>query len=739
MPYPVVKPTLLCGPEPSALPAVFEQGYHVERAKSAPQLAPRDELVTDRFGTLQLAIGKPDTLLVRASATDLGSHLTSCKDSTSCSGGAQCIDKVCIAPAFPVAPANDAPVDNFTCYGVSSAKGAPAFQKIVGGLVEAADPFGGTVRYDVLKPAHLCAPVNKGGENAGAELHPSYLLCFKVKRTKLAPAQAAFVPLLAATSNTNFPDTRLAVSSPTELCVPARKALRPIPPLGSLIYGVSERHQLAPGTTDSFRLNVAAGESLTLVGTPDAPGLALTLEVVTPAFSVVGTATSAGAGVPVVLQTVPASTSGEYTLVVGGVAGGSGGYRLQAILNAAYLQSTDPLNSLASAYDLNAAFVPLGTVPVTDRAGVVASLPAAPAAAQVTSFFLAAGQSSAVAVRGMDPVSVTLFDGLGDAMALGAPGDGDIDEVIAGFVAPSSGTYYVLTTGAPATAYSLVVTRGAEFDRHATAFATAQKLDGTGAVLGAISRGTASGDWYEFVVNAGDDLVLTTNTPGGSSVDGLQLIDDVRPALKLYDAADNLVASAMGNAADGRNDVIAWTALSTGSYRVQVAPATPGSFGEYGLSVQGATGGPSPLTVVSSTPAAGAKLHRAPTSIIVVLDHAVRLDSVAAGDLVIDGQPATTASVLDDHTIAFAVSPVSSGAHAVGIANLVDLQGLSLAGTDFGFTVSRRSLPASLRPHAPQSSQCEDWALAVLIRGKTPRRSCQKLEAEDLPDSLWTR
>ena len=67
------------------------------------------------------------------------------------------------------------------------------------------------------------------------------------------------------------------------------------------------------------------------------------------------------------------------------------------------------------------------------------------------------------------------------------------------------------------------------------------------------------------------------------------------PTINLYDEAGNLVATATGNAGDGRNDVIDWTALSSGSYRVQILGADKDNLGEYTISVQGATGGPVPL------------------------------------------------------------------------------------------------------------------------------------------------
>ncbi len=204
--------------------------------------------------------------------------------------------------------------------------------------------------------------------------------------------------------------------------------------------------------------------------------------------------------------------------------------------------------------------------------------------------------------------------------------------------------------------------------------------------LGGDGIGEVSTDWYQFNVNAGDNLVLTTTTPGGSSANGLQFINDLVPTINLYDEAGNLVASATGNAADGRNDVIDWTSLSSGSYRVQILGSSKTNMGEYTIAIQGATGGQYPFTVTSTSPAAGSDLNFQPTTMTVSVSDSTLLSSVSPSDLTIDGQSATGVTVLDDHDFSFSLPALFDGVHNVTIAGLVDIHGVTLTPYDFSFT-----------------------------------------------------
>ena len=197
--------------------------------------------------------------------------------------------------------------------------------------------------------------------------------------------------------------------------------------------------------------------------------------------------------------------------------------------------------------------------------------------------------------------------------------------------------------------------------------------------------GTAP-DWYQFNVNAGDNLVITTTTPGGSSANGQQFLNTLDPTINLYDASGNLVATATGNAADGRNDVIDFTALTSGSYRVQIEGTTNTSAGEYTIAIQGATGAATPFTVTSTNPAAGSDLGAQVSTMVVRLSDSVYLPSVTTSDFTIDGVNATSVTVLDAQDLSFTFPTTADGVHNVSVSGLVNIHGTTLTPDNFTFT-----------------------------------------------------
>ena len=95
-----------------------------------------------------------------------------------------------------------------------------------------------------------------------------------------------------------------------------------------------------------------------------------------------------------------------------------------------------------------------------------------------------------------------------------------------------------------------------EYDPHTLAFVerVPVKVQGFASGLGGDGLGGNNADWYQFNVSAGDNLVITTTTPGGASGSGQQFENDLDPTINLYDASGKLVATATGNSGDGRND-----------------------------------------------------------------------------------------------------------------------------------------------------------------------------------------
>jgi hypothetical protein len=111
------------------------------------------------------------------------------------------------------------------------------------------------------------------------------------------------------------------------------------------------------------------------------------------------------------------------------------------------------------------------------------------------SFTLNAGESASIVEKGDPGVSESLYDSSGNLLAIGAAGSGRVDQDIKSFVntTGSTQTYYIWITGAGrGTAnYSVVVTKDADFGYGGTGqISSAQSLDGTGTVLGAISKGS---------------------------------------------------------------------------------------------------------------------------------------------------------------------------------------------------------------------------------------------------------
>ena len=197
--------------------------------------------------------------------------------------------------------------------------------------------------------------------------------------------------------------------------------------------------------------------------------------------------------------------------------------------------------------------------------------------------------------------------------------------------------------------------------------------------------GGSNADWYSFNVNAGDNLVITTTTPGASSASGLEFANDLNPTIDLYDASGNLVATATGNAPDGINDIIDYAASTPGDYRLEIMGSSKTNLGEYTISIQGATGALAPFTVTSTNPAAGSDIGFQVSTMSVSFSSSVLLSSVSDSDFTIDGNDATGFTLVSPDTLSFSFATTSNGIHDVSISGVENLRGTVLTPDSFTF------------------------------------------------------
>ncbi len=171
-----------------------------------------------------------------------------------------------------------------------------------------------------------------------------------------------------------------------------------------------------------------------------------------------------------------------------------------------------------------------------------------------------------------------------------------------------------------------------------------------------VGEGVAVGDWYSIAASDGDAIDVETATPAAGPG---EFVNELDPMLRLYDSAGNLVASD-DDSGDGPNAALYYEVPlgGGGQYFIEViaSDATPSpTQGEYVLAVEGATGLWPPFVVTATDPADGDRMLEAPTQITVDFNDTLRLTSLEASDLTIDGAAATGVTVVDADTAIFDV------------------------------------------------------------------------------------
>ncbi|MGB2822461.1 MAG: LamG domain-containing protein, partial [Phycisphaerae bacterium] len=246
--------------------------------------------------------------------------------------------------------------------------------------------------------------------------------------------------------------------------VEALGAMEAVDPLGSLICASRQQGRFASDSDiDAFTAGIEAGQLLTVALSPQDPSIQAGVEVRDSGGAAIASATAAGPGEAVVLQAVGLESADTYQVVCTNHAG-SGGYDLQILLNAAAeLEDLGgaPNDALPDAEDLEASMLPLG-----DGLDRLAAYGRSEGAADHYSFTLGEDQIASMVLtpQGGGDLDLALLDESGTLVTLGVKGTANVGESIDGWIVPASGLYVVRVTGDADEAYSLVVTRGGQFD-----------------------------------------------------------------------------------------------------------------------------------------------------------------------------------------------------------------------------------------------------------------------------------
>lgn len=518
-------------------------------------------------------------------------------------------------------------------------------------------------------------------------------------------------------------------------------------PLGGLIYSASTNGTIAfTGDTDSFTMAIDAGQTVTVLVTPTTTSpntLQPTVSLFSPSSTLLGSAIAPASLQRALLQTIPAATSGIYTVTVGGVGTSVGLYTVQLILNTALEGESNngpTNNTAATAQDLspaiNSAFLSLGGS--ASRAAVSGSVSTvSPDAGQDWyKFTLAIGDTLTVALNTSTPnAQLRAPDGV-TILATAVTGPTNVSRVITDFTATVAGTYYLVVTSTSTIAYNAVLTKNSEFDTESNNSTTlAQNVlsrqdAGEQWALGNIT--SADLDLYKITLGAGVTLSAQTSTPAGGPN---QFVNNLNPRLRVLNSVGAQVALDDNSAGDGKNALVSF--INSGAadvFYVEVSSTTATStIGEYVLRIAGNTVTAPPFAVTTTTPLNAALLLTSPTTMVVNFNDVYLATSVQASDLQVDGVNATGVTQTDGDTLTFTlVGGYGNGTHTVTMTagSILDVQNTALtayAGTFTVDTIAPRVTATSVAPGATLTA----GSLSYQVTFSEPMRTANILTTGD--------
>ncbi|MBN2294566.1 MAG: pre-peptidase C-terminal domain-containing protein [Pirellulales bacterium] len=494
--------------------------------------------------------------------------------------------------------------------------------------------------------------------------------------------EATAFPIGPNTSGDGLPGGDFIVEFSTEiesLSIPG--PVQDVLPAGSLVRLLTATGSVGQsGDIDTFTIELQAGQTLATV--LHSSETLVSMLIVTDPGGGISTSVAQTPGQNIFHQAT-ATMDGTYEVLVTGTPDTLGDYDLQVIVNACveletYTEISN--NTVLTAQILDGNFINLtdsqGATP--QRAAVIGSLADEPGD-DFYSFSLAAQQTASIALNsnGSGKMTFELIDSAGNLLSISAESE-NADAAIHGFTTSTAGTYYLRVIGE--SEYSMVVTRGAEFDLESNdTLLDAQDITNAGGVLGFIDV-SSDEDWYRLAVDAGQTIEIETFLPLNGS--GL-LASSLNPAIELYDPQGNIVIADSDSAVDGINAIVIHEAAQTGSYKLRVL-AEQGQGGYYvSMDLGDSFPGYTAPSVIATDLDNGATIAFFPMVYTADFSEQLLLTSLQPGDLTVEGMPALNYTVVDGDTISFELDPQLYTTHGDGVYQVLlgagavtDLQGV---------------------------------------------------------------
>jgi subtilase family serine protease len=264
-------------------------------------------------------------------------------------------------------------------------------------------------------------------------------------------------------------------------------AMTALSPAGSIVHELSTvRAFHATGDMDSFTIDLDSNQQITVMLIPQGGFASAKLELRDPNGVLLGSSTGS-TGQTVVLQSVNGTTGGTYRIDATSLDGITG-YTLRVVVNAVAEDEASGIgsnNTRATAQTLLPRTLVSGFTGM--RAAVVGD---ATGSEDYYRIDLIKGKAASFALSGIEGASVSfrLENSSGTVLTRGAGGQANADQVAIDFIAPFTGSYYVVVSGSGR--YNLLVTRDASYERELSPAPTpAQDLSINHQVVGHLKGG----------------------------------------------------------------------------------------------------------------------------------------------------------------------------------------------------------------------------------------------------------